>query len=138
VTIESDFATMIIVCLDMAGKTLTCTSAGHEVCYLVRGDRLIERLDPTGPILGIRGLSEWSQQTLSFEHGDRLILLTDGVTETMSPDEQMYGSDRLVGLISANAALPLEALFELVVQDINSFRGGNRQTDDITIVAVDL
>ncbi|HPS65839.1 MAG TPA: SpoIIE family protein phosphatase, partial [Ignavibacteria bacterium] len=59
-------------------------------------------------------------------------LYTDGLNETMNINSEEYGENRLRSLISENRHLDVKSLEEIIMQDIESFRGNAEQHDDIT------
>ena len=89
-------------------------------------------------ILGINGLSEWSEKQLGIESGDRLILLTDGITETFSPNGEAFDSSRLIEVIHKFRKETIEIFSEGLMEAIVAFRGTEIQLDDITMLAIEL
>lgn len=138
VTLESDFATMILARWSPQNRRLYYVSAGHETAYLVRSEGQIEELNSTGPILGLEGISEWSEQELVIGQTDRLILLTDGITETLSPKGETFGRKRVIEVIEKSRQKPVEAFSERLIESIVTFRGSGIQLDDITMLAIEL
>ncbi len=138
VTLESDFATMILVRWFPRNRRLYYVSAGHETAYLVRSKDQIEELNATGPILGLKGLFEWPEQKLVIGRGDRLILLTDGITETISPKGEAFGKKRVIEIIEKSRQESVDAFPERLIESIIAFRGSGIQLDDITMLAIEL
>ncbi|MFC1739600.1 PP2C family protein-serine/threonine phosphatase [Planctomycetota bacterium] len=75
---------------------------------------------------------------LKIQSGDRLILLTDGIAETYSPNGELFGRKRLLEIFEHGASDPLEVLSARLIDSIVSFRGSEAQLDDITMLAVEL
>ncbi len=105
-------------------------------------DILVRRFD-TGCIellaarhlpLGIGGdeLFERSFDMLALEPGDRLYLLTDGVTEAENADGEMFGVERLKQNIGGQA--DPDGIFDRVMTDLETFRAGHAQNDDATLL----
>ena len=138
VTLESDFATMLLAHWSPQNRRLCYVSAGHETAYLVRAKGRIEQLNPTGPILGFKDLSRWSQQDLAVEQGDRLILLTDGIIETFSPEGEVFGRKRVIEIIEKSRSEPIGVFSQRLIESVVAFRGSEIQFDDITMLAVEL
>jgi sigma-B regulation protein RsbU (phosphoserine phosphatase) len=63
-------------------------------------------------------------------------MYTDGVTEAMSPTEQLYTEKRLAGLIGEEALPTVEDAVSVVLDDVNDHAAGAEQSDDITVLAV--
>jgi sigma-B regulation protein RsbU (phosphoserine phosphatase) len=68
--------------------------------------------------------------------GDTLILYSDGVTEAMDPDEQMYGVSRLRGVLAGQQAAPLERIEKTILESVRKFTRGADQRDDITLLLI--
>jgi hypothetical protein len=64
----------------------------------------------------------------------QLLIFTDGVTEAMSPADELYSEARLEALLT-NAKDPPEALTGRIIDDVESYAAGAEQADDITILA---
>ena len=62
------------------------------------------------------------------------MLPTDGITETFNLDKQQYGLDRLCDVISQNWQNPIEEIKQAVINDVVTFRGEQKQFDDITLL----
>jgi serine phosphatase RsbU (regulator of sigma subunit) len=63
------------------GIRLQIASAGHPSPRIVRGDARIERAEVSGPLLGVIDEIEIPVMEMEIEHGDLLVLFTDGVTD---------------------------------------------------------
>ncbi|OUR90180.1 hypothetical protein A9Q81_19475 [Gammaproteobacteria bacterium 42_54_T18] len=64
------------------------------------------------------------------EPGDKYYIYTDGITETETPDGEMYGDERMQALFDGTQKDP----FTKLLYDIKTFRGALEQNDDITII----
>ena len=81
-------------------------------------------------------LNPIERETLSLERGDTFVLFSDGVSEAMNPEEDFYGEERLLAaLATASGATPAETVTR-VLADVRAFTAGAKQSDDITLLAV--
>jgi hypothetical protein len=64
------------------------------------------------------------------------VLFSDGVTEAMDPDEQMFGIERLKQLLTGQLECPLEQLQKCVLEAVENFARGAHQADDLTLLIV--
>ena len=70
--------------------------------------------------------------------GEQLCLITDGVTEARGPAGDMYGTERVQGLLQGLAprALDARAVVEAVRADVESFVAGAEPADDLTVLVL--
>ena len=79
---------------------------------------------------------KYRQGETVLEKGESLFLYTDGVTEATNGSDQLYGEDRLLEMLNANAdVLPTE-LLPVIRADIDKFVDGAPQFDDITMLSL--
>ncbi len=63
-------------------------------------------------------------------------MYTDGVTEAMDPDDNLYSEERLATWFAAREDTTVEELVQDVVDDVKKFENGAVQADDITLMAI--
>ena len=59
---------------------------------------------------------------------------TDGITEAMNEDADLFGEDRLSRLIEEHRDLSSDELRERILSDVEVFVGSANQHDDMTMV----
>lgn len=82
------FATAVVAHLHDDGM-LRIANGGHCPPLIVRRDGTIEEVASTGPLLGILKKASWQSYTTYLEHGESLILYSDGVTESTRDGEEL-------------------------------------------------
>jgi len=80
--------------------------------------------------------TQYTAACLKLEPEDTLVLFSDGVTEAMDPDEQLFGVPRLRDVLSGKTNLPLEEIQKSVLEAVENFSRGARQADDLTLLLV--
>ena len=60
-------------------------------------------------------------------------MYSDGVTEAQSGSGELFGEDRLLAVVRANASLPASDLVKAIAAAAHSFRGKEHQ-DDLTLL----
>ena len=136
------FITAAYAVIDLNLMTMTCVRAGHTPLIVVSGGRS-ELLIPDGMVLGLRlpGASERFESLLE-EHtrplfpGDLIVLYTDGITEAMDVDGELFGDAGLSRVLASVADLDPSAIRERVVREVKSFVGEAEPHDDMTMVAI--
>lgn len=135
------FITIIYGIFDLKEKTLTVASAGHNP-LIVRKQRTgkTELINPRGIALGLdhgeRYRSIIEEKCIPIAENDILVFYTDGVSEAMNNNEEIYGEDRLRAVIEKFAHLSPQQLQEKIVDSVARFSGNAPQHDDLTMVVV--
>lgn len=135
---DDQFLTLFYAVLDPETHSLSWISAGHEpaLCYRARSGR-IEEIETSGMPLGISAqVFHEKQQSFVMEPGDILLIGTDGIRETRNPSREMFGRERVQTILAENAEKSTEQICRIIVDSLQTFRGGMRQEDDITLVLV--
>lgn len=132
------FVTAFYVILDARAKTLLCSSAGHNPMVLMRATGELELINPGGIALGFdkgpifdRTIKE---QMVQLQSGDRVVLYTDGVVESMNIKNEEYTDERFYAFVRAHHDLESKAFVEALLADLDRHKGKADQHDDITIV----
>ena len=106
-------------------------NAGHVSPLIVRADGAVESIADGDPPAGLFGFVHFHGIPLKLESGDRMLLLTDGITEAEDRHGAQFGADNLARYMGERNAV--EALFAALEQ----FCVGTRPQDDQTILTVD-
>jgi serine phosphatase RsbU (regulator of sigma subunit) len=137
------FITMTYGVVDLAARSMTYARAGHTPLIYRRerddGPR-VEVLSPDGLVLGLRiddgELFErlLTEVTLPLERGDVLLMFTDGISEAMNADSDLFGEARLARLVEEHGHLATDELRERILREIDAFVAGAPQHDDMTMI----
>ena len=139
------FITMTYAVLDLAARRLTYARAGHtplvHVPFAAEGPRTPRVLAPDGLVVGLQidGIEEkfaelLEESSFPIETGDLVALFTDGVTEAMNEESDLFGEERLGRTLTEQIHLPSDDLKQRVLGDVEAFAGAAEQHDDMTIV----
>jgi len=129
------YATMFFGILDRKGH-LEFINAGHPSPFLIRRGVAEEAFTEGSYPVGLVPEAQYTSVYLKLEPGDTLVLFSDGVTEAMDPDEQMFGTARLKQLLTGQLECPLEQLQKCVLEGVENFARGAHQADDLTLLIV--
>ncbi len=133
-TLPGDFATVILVQLDLRTRHLEYVNAGHETGWLLSQSGQHRALESTGLVLGIDEKAAFASRECIFEPGDRLVLVTDGVTEAQGLDGKLFGRKRLIELLQESSHLPLHDVTARLNEALVQFRNGTPSHDDVTVL----
>ena len=89
-----------------------------------------------GTALGFEAGLGFERTELTLHDGDALILYTDGVSEAFNPQEECYGTDRLLADAAARSGQSAPAITASLLQKVRAFAGSAPQSDDIAILAL--
>lgn len=106
--------------------------AGHPHPVLIRHSGEIEYIGSGGMPIGLIPGAEYDRIEVVLTPGDRLFLVSDGVTECPSPDGEELGEDGLSKILHANLAMGSSALLEALVWDLSTHFGGEDFPDDVS------
>ncbi|MBK8913582.1 MAG: SpoIIE family protein phosphatase [Phycisphaerales bacterium] len=132
-----NFVTAFYGVLDPAARTIRYVMAGHDPPRVVRApDRRVEGMPMTdGLPLAIISEPELTEQTIELRAGDRVLLYTDGITETFNRAGAIFGLERLDESLR-QCACGAQGIVDRVLADIGQFAGGLPPRDDRTLVAI--
>jgi sigma-B regulation protein RsbU (phosphoserine phosphatase) len=132
---NSMFVTLFYGRLDLKTGELLYVNAGHNppLVYRAQRDELIE-LSPTGMVLGIFDGVDFEQRTAQLDPGDFILLYTDGISEAMDINGNLFGEERLRQVLLDNRQASTEAIAEAVERAVTAFTGAAARSDDITFV----
>lgn len=133
VTLDGDFATMFMGVIDRREGRLVYASAGHEIGYVLRQDGHIDELNTTGLLLGVDPEAACELAELEIAPGDTIVLLTDGLIETMSPQGKPLGRKAVTHELAEGKNESPHDLAARLVRLANIHRGDRPQLDDITL-----
>lgn len=131
------FATVFFGVLDLRDGDMRYANCGHVPPVLRAADGTLTRLKSTGAPLGIDPGCAIRGASLRIEPGDKLVLVTDGVTEAMNVAKEEYGDARFVQTVEAAAqASPSDTLSALFAS-VDAFAGDEEQADDIGCLVIE-
>ena len=78
------------------------------------------------------------ERTLPIGPGDLFVLFTDGITEAMNEEFDLFGEERFGQLLEEHGSLPSQDLRERILVDVDAFVGDAEQHDDMTVVLLRL
>ncbi|MDH3558776.1 MAG: serine/threonine-protein phosphatase, partial [Deltaproteobacteria bacterium] len=130
------FATLFFGVLDPSTGLLTYISGGHEPLLIVDSSGGVrERLNPTGPAVGITPDTEFKIEQTRLEPGDILLGYTDGVLEALAAGGEFFTRKRLLSMLEQSTS-SATLLLDQIVASVLSHIGEADQHDDITVLAV--
>jgi sigma-B regulation protein RsbU (phosphoserine phosphatase) len=131
------FVTIFLAMLNVKTGRLTYCNAGHNPPYLMR-DGVPKRVDARhGPVVGAVDGMTYDEDELDLQPGDLMLLYTDGVTEAMNAEQQLYSERRLVSLLDGARFETVSQAVDVVTADVWEYQGSAEQADDVTVLALE-
>ncbi len=130
---EEHFVTLFLARVDPQGRKLVYASGGHQ-SYLLRASGRVEILVATGIPLGIVPRPIRGAPELSLHPGDLLLMVTDGIEETVSPEGYELGRGRILEVAQANRHRSASEIVTALCSAASDFSAGRVQQDDITAI----
>jgi sigma-B regulation protein RsbU (phosphoserine phosphatase) len=137
---HGQFASAAYVWIDTENRNALYSAAGHPplLCWRhTRGE--MQRIESNGLLFGVEPDSEYPVCSVPLEPSDRLLLYTDGVTETDNAAGEAFGDQQLERVVRNNRLQPAAELSHQVLSELQRWRpAALNQQDDITLIVVDV
>ncbi|UCF67047.1 MAG: PAS domain S-box protein [Acidobacteriota bacterium] len=137
-TEEHIFVTLLLVCLHPNSRRLCYSSAGHPPGLILDSSgRLKHKLCSTGLPLGILAEERYAKGgPIDLEPGDLVLLMTDGVLEAESADQEMFGYERVLAVVRDNRHEPAREILDRLFSAVRTFNGNGKLSDDVSAVLI--
>ena len=135
---EGMFVTAWVGILDYATGHVEYVNAGHNPPLLWQQGSWRWLHEKSGLPLGLFDGLPYEAFSIECGIGDQFLLYTDGVTEAMSVEGELYGEDRLMALADENYTQHPRMLVNALRQDIAIWAKGAEQSDDITMLSLEV
>lgn len=126
------FITAFVGKIDMQHGLLTYCNAGHNPPVI---NGILLDTDPDIPI-GYDHDYSYRQYGALFPEGARLVLYTDGITESRNKERKMMGVHRLMEIVAKYQKETPQVMTERILADAQQYAQGTEQVDDITLMCI--
>ncbi|HEX3748272.1 MAG TPA: PP2C family protein-serine/threonine phosphatase [Bryobacteraceae bacterium] len=135
------FVTLTAVALDPAARRLQHARAGHNPILWRRpgrGETVV--LKPPGLGMGMTAGDRFQRilkvEELELESGDAVVLYSDGITEAMNEELQLFGEQRLIRAVESVDGKTAEESRTAILRELAAFTNGTPPRDDVTLVVL--
>jgi serine phosphatase RsbU (regulator of sigma subunit) len=134
---EDRFVTMIMAVIDLARNEVTIVNAGHMAPFLRDAEGQVREVgdEITGVPLGVSSDYRYEEATFAFQPGSVMVMYTDGISDSMNEEEQLYGLEQIKRQIHSKFG-QVNELGQHILDDIKRFVGQQPQTDDMCLICV--
>lgn len=135
---EEMFVTVWLGVLEISTGKLTAANAGHEYPVLTGPDGRFELVkDKHGFVIGGMDGVRYKEYELSMVPGSKLFLYTDGVPEATDPDNQLFGTDRMLEALNSDTSADPQTMLKNVREAVDGFVKDAEQFDDLTMLGLE-
>jgi len=130
------FVTVLYAVLEVPSGNLTYISCGHPPQLLLHADGKMDKLTQRNTALGVFKNMHYTDEHIQMTAGDILVLYTDGLTELINQQGEVFGIQRLEQVIRENQKLAAAELVSKVIEATRAFSDDYDSMDDLTLVIV--
>lgn len=140
ITPVDSFAALIFGVYDLETGTVSYANAGHQPLPLVvRSDGRAQQPDATtGLVAGLRPNAQYEENRVELAQGDKLVLCTDGITESENENGELFSLGRLTDVLAEGAGRPAAEVPEMILQAVARHTGDTPQRDDQTVLVIEV
>ncbi|MBI5020704.1 MAG: serine/threonine-protein phosphatase [Ignavibacteriales bacterium] len=135
---EEHFVSLVYTELtDDKNGLIIYANCGHNNPILLRNNsETTEYIETTGQMLGPFPNENFRTENFHMDHGDILLLYTDGIVEATNEQGDFYGEERLIRLLIASRSLTPKEITLKILEDVQLFNSLGTHTDDKTLVTI--
>ena len=131
------FVTAFMGILDIPTGKFSFVNAGHNAPLIKRadGEYVFLKIKPALILAGFEGTAYREEET-DLLPGDVIYLYTDGVTEAMNTENELFSDPRLLETANRYKDCDVKELLESIKKEVDLFANGAEQADDVTMLAL--
>ena len=134
---EMLFVTAFIGVFNLKSGLLRYVNCGHEPVFLYHDGKYAALEENSNLALGCLEDIEFPIQEARLKRGDRLFLYTDGISEAMDEEGNLFGKTRILDTLNTMPELSNETQIEMMKQAIADFVKQAEQSDDMCMLSLD-
>lgn len=130
------YATVFYCAIDSAGH-LSYANAGHCAPFLVGQDGRVRKLNTSGMPVGMIENAPIQMLEMQLDPGDKLVIYSDGFTETEDSDGQFLGTEGLKNCVRDHSRESAQGMHAALMNALDRFSEGGNVRDDITVLVLE-
>ena len=131
------YFTAVYLIINFKTGHLTYSNAAHPPPIMLHPDKPFSLLREGGTIVGMGGVLPFDEETVEMNAGNKLILYTDGMTESRNSNGEFFGDARLQQVLEANKSMPIDKLLTHAHKEMIDFGDKTPLTDDVTMLGIE-
>jgi sigma-B regulation protein RsbU (phosphoserine phosphatase) len=133
--LESQYVTMLFAIWNDENRTLQVANSGAvQPVFCRAGESNTIRVE--GFPLGLFPNVIYEEFNVATQPGDAVVFVSDGILDAENAQGEMYGQDRLSGLLCTHRGLPAQQIANAILEDVGRFQSGLDRFDDETIIVL--
>jgi len=134
---EGMFVTAFMGVYNIPTGRFSYVNAGHTPPFIKRKNSNFEflKIEPSY-VLGFMDDTKYKLEETVLEKGDLLYLYTDGITEAMNNEKELFSEERLISALAKNLSAEPKELIYYIKKEVDFFSEGAEPTDDLTMLAL--
>jgi phosphoserine phosphatase RsbU/P len=128
------FITLFIAKYNQITRIMHFLNAGHNPPILISGDKTILLRTGSAGLGMFDELPKVKEGIITVAPGSAILCFTDGVVELENEKGEDFGVERLNRIFQANSSLSMNEINEIVIRELESFKGSNDYFDDIALL----
>lgn len=133
--LPSRFVTLVYLEVEPDDGQIRVLNAGHMPPLAVRKDR-IDEMQRGAPAIGLMAKAPFSEQCITLQANDLLIVYSDGLTEARNEYGMFFEEERLKKILSELHGMSAEAVGTRLLAEVKHFVGDARPSDDLSLVVL--
>jgi serine phosphatase RsbU (regulator of sigma subunit) len=132
------YVTLLLAKLDPRSQLLSYASAGHPTGYVLEPSGALKALlRPTGVPFGAPLKAPYTAAApIPLAPGDIVLLVTDGIEEAISPENEFFGVQRILDVVRSHAQNTAQEILRALENAVREFSHNQPQLDDMTVAVV--
>lgn len=133
---ESDqFITILSGSYAPQQHVFTFANAGHwPPLHYSAAAQAFSPLPPGFLPIGLEAEAEYILHEVELNPGDVMVLFSDGIIESKNPSRELFGEERLMGLIAQNHGASADKIRKIIIDEVDEFSSGRRDDDQTLMV----
>jgi sigma-B regulation protein RsbU (phosphoserine phosphatase) len=133
--LDSQYVTMLFALWNDENQTLQVANSGAvQPVFCRAGESILVKAE--GFPLGMFPDVTYEEFSVAAQPGDAIVFVSDGILDAENEKEEMYGEERLAGLLCASREMPAADIAEAILADVTRFQGTKDRFDDETIIVL--
>lgn len=130
------FATLFYGVLDHKNDTISYCNAGHDNPIIVSQISNTKFIKTGGLLMGAIAESTYEEDELKLNSGDLVVVFSDGITEAMNENNEVFSLEKLNEIVKENAELSANELHDTIYNAVKTHAQNAEQSDDITLLII--